>query len=63
MAEKLGERLIRLGLMTAEQVEAVLEAQRQGDRRRFSQIAFERGYIADGAVRLLVDYLEKQEPP
>ena len=60
MAEKVGEFYIRVGLMTPEQVEAVLQAQREGDSRRFGDIAHERGYIGDGAARLFADYLEKQ---
>ncbi len=63
MAEKVGEFFVRVGLMTPEQVAAVLEAQRQGDRRRFGDIACERGYLGHGAVRLFADYLEKQQTP
>jgi hypothetical protein len=55
MEEKIGEALVRIGAMTTEQVEAVLEIQRGGDSRLFGEIAIERGFINDKAIKAYLD--------
>jgi hypothetical protein len=59
MNDRIGEFLIRIKAMNACQVEKVLQLQRDGDKRRFGEIALALGYINDDAIRRYVDYLEK----
>ena len=55
MEERIGEALVRIGAMKPEQVEAVLAAQKDGDTRLFGEIAIERGYIDDKAIKAYLD--------
>ena len=60
MAEKLGDFLIRIGVMDELQVEEVLRIQREDEEpRMFGEIAVERGYIDDDALRR---YIESKVP-
>lgn len=45
LTEKIGEGMIRMGEMTKEQVETVLNVQAEGDARLFGEIAVDLGYI------------------
>ena len=58
MAERIGDFLIRIGAMTREQVDEVLRAQGEDDEdhlRMFGEIAVEKGYIDDEALRKFVE--------
>jgi hypothetical protein len=61
VTERIGDFLVRVGAMTADQVDRVLEAQKAGDGRRFGDIALELGFVRDDAIKRYVDYLEKQQ--
>lgn len=61
MAARIGEFLLSAGRMTQDQVDRILQMQRQGDERRFGEIALALGFIDDDAVKRFVDYLEKSE--
>jgi hypothetical protein len=61
VTERIGDFLVRVGSMTADQVDQVLEAQKAGDARRFGDIALELGFVRDDAIKRYVDYLEKQQ--
>ena len=52
--EKIGEGLVRWGVLSDGQVKEVLAAQLGGDKRLFGEIALEKGYLT---VRALMDYL------
>jgi len=54
MAERIGDGLLRIGAMTAEQRDKVLEMQYDGDERMFGEIAIDLKYIDDQAI---LDYL------
>lgn len=56
--EKIGEGLVRGGLMTQEQVTGILAEQKKGDKRLFGEIALEKSFIR---VRSLMDYLRERE--
>lgn len=56
--EKIGEGLVRRGLMTQEQVTGILAEQKKGDKRLFGEIALEKSFIR---VRSLMDYLRERE--
>jgi len=49
--EKIGEGLIRIGVMTKAQVDDVLTRQKSGDKRLFGEIAISLGYINDESIR------------
>ena len=53
--EKIGEGLKRIGAMTEEQVNEVLELQKNGDKRLFGEIAISLGYIDDEAIRKYIE--------
>jgi len=53
--ERIGEFLVKIGTMRPWQVDAILCAQAEGDRRIFGEIAIARGYIDDAALRRYVD--------
>lgn len=55
MTEKIGEFLIRIGVMESYQVEEVLRAQRAGDNRLFGEIAIEFGFVNDEVLRKHVE--------
>ena len=56
MESKIGEFLVQIKAMTAEQVDDVLKKQQSGDSRLFGEIAIDLGYIDDEALR---KYLER----
>ncbi len=53
--ERIGGFLVTIGAMTPVQVCRVLDAQRDGDARIFSEIAISHGYIDDDALQRYVD--------
>lgn len=55
MTEKIGEFLLRIGVMSRQQVREILDAQKKGDSRLFGEIAIEFGYIND---EMLKKYIE-----
>lgn len=56
MSEKIGDFLVRIGAMTEEQVEEVLAVQEESDEPRlFGEIAIEKGFIDDAALRRYVE--------
>jgi len=57
-AERIGERLVRMGVMKPEQVERVLAAQQAGDSRMFGQIALALGFVEDNSLRRYADSLD-----
>lgn len=59
MAKRIGEVLVLMGIMNAEQVESVLAAQQAGDKRLFGMIALSLGFIEDNALRRYADYLDE----
>ena len=60
MSEKIGEFLVRIGVMTMEKVQEVLQTQKAGDTRRFGDIALELGFVQNDAIKRYVDYMEKE---
>jgi hypothetical protein len=55
MAEKIGEFLLRIGVMTEYQLQEVLNAQKAGDRRMFGEIAIDFGYINDEVMKKYIE--------
>ena len=52
---KIGEFLVRIGVMTEEQVQEVLQAQTTGDSRLFGEISIEYGYIYDEVLKKYIE--------
>ena len=69
MPNRIGDFLVKIGAMNAEQVDHVLRLQAGGDSRIFGEIAVELGYLNDDAIKRYVDHMEKwklspdDEPP
>jgi hypothetical protein len=56
MSERIGDFLVRIGAMTAAQVDEVLKQQEESDEpRMFGEIAIEMGFIDDDALRRYVE--------
>ena len=54
MSEKIGEFLLRIGVMN-QQVQEILDAQKAGDSRMFGEIAIEFGYINDEVLKKYIE--------
>jgi hypothetical protein len=57
--EKIGDGLVRMGIMSKIQVEDILKKQEKGDDRLFGIIALELGYIDDTAIKKYFDSKKK----
>jgi hypothetical protein len=55
--EKIGEGLVRIGAMTEEQRNQVIEKQNEGDERMFGEVAIEMGYIND---EIIMEYINSR---
>jgi len=55
MSEKIGEFLLRIGVMTEYQVQEILSAQNAGDSRMFGEIAIDFGYINDEVLKKYIE--------
>jgi len=55
MADRIGDFLIEIGVMTKAQVDEVIRIQGQGDGRLFGEIAIELGYVDDSAIKRYLD--------
>jgi len=55
--EKIGEGLVRIGAMTEEQRNHVIEKQNQGDERMFGEIAIDLGFIND---EIIINYINSR---
>jgi hypothetical protein len=47
MAQRIGEYLVSIGILSKKQVTTVINHQESGDARLFGEIAMELGYLAD----------------
>lgn len=60
MAERIGDYLVRTGVMSLEQVQDVLKRQKAGNTKPFGEIALELKYIPDTRpIDLFLDFQEK----
>ena len=50
MAERIGDGLVRIGAMAAEERDKVLQMQNDGDERMFGEIAIDLKFIDDDAI-------------
>jgi hypothetical protein len=50
MAERIGDYMLRTGIMKQAQVDMVVHAQKTGDKRSFGQIAVSMGFITQANV-------------
>jgi len=57
MTDRIGDNLVKIGAMTQEQVDDVLQRQRKGDSRLFGEIAIDLEYIDDDVI---AEYLERR---
>lgn len=55
--ELIGDGLARIGAITKTQLETILDLQKQGDRRRFGEIAIDLAFVNDEAIKR---YLESK---
>lgn len=50
MKEKIGERLIRLDLLSFEQAEMILQYQQENPQKKFGDIAVELGFLEEEQI-------------
>jgi hypothetical protein len=50
MAERIGDYMLRTGALKQAQVDAVINAQKTGDKRTFGEIAVSLGFVSAAAV-------------
>ena len=55
MSEKIGEFLLRIGVMNEHQIQEVLDVQKAGDSRMFGEIAIDFGYINDEVLKKYIE--------
>ncbi len=55
MAKRIGDFLIDIGAINQAQVEEILGLQKAGDPRMFGELAIEKGYIDDSALKAYID--------
>jgi len=55
MSEKIGEFLLRIGVMNEHQIQEVLNAQKAGDSRMFGEIAIDFEYINDEVLKKYIE--------
>ena len=58
MADRIGDNLVKIGAMTQEQVDEVVNRQKDGDNRLFGEIAIECEYIDDNVI---AEYIERKK--
>jgi hypothetical protein len=51
MAERMGDGLVRMGMMQPAQCEKVLAAQKGGDTRKFGEIAIALGFVTEAQIK------------
>jgi len=56
-SERIGEGLVRIGAMTEEQRNQVIEKQKAGDDRMFGEVAIELGFIDD---EIIMEYINSR---
>jgi len=61
-SEKIGEFLVKIGVMQAWQVDDILRAQESGDPSMFGELAIAFGYIDDRALRHYIDTRPRNTP-
>jgi len=60
-SQRIGEFLVSIGAMTDEQVQSVVEQQKQDHEKLFGEIAIEMGFINDAAVDRYLANAKKNE--
>ncbi|MCF6334512.1 MAG: hypothetical protein L3J12_02065 [Spirochaetales bacterium] len=55
MTERIGDGLVRIGAMTEDQRDKVLQMQTDGDERMFGEIAIDLQFIDDKAILSFLD--------
>ncbi len=54
--ERIGDFLLRIGVMTSEKIAEVLRAQAAGDKRTFGEIALAKGYADVYSLKAYADF-------
>jgi hypothetical protein len=57
MAMKMGDYLVSVGLLTEKQVADVIQKQKEGDARKFGDIAVAQGFMKEDAIAKFNEYL------
>jgi hypothetical protein len=56
MAMRMGDYLVSVGVLTEKQVADIIRMQKEGDARKFGDIAVSLGYMDDGSIKKFNEY-------
>ncbi len=51
MAMKMGDYLVSIGVLTEAQVNLVMQLQKDGDTRKFGEIAISKGFMEESSIK------------
>jgi hypothetical protein len=57
MAMKMGDFLVSIGSLSEQQVGEIIRMQKEGDTRKFGDIAVSLGFIDDSSIKKFNDYV------
>lgn len=57
MAMRMGEYLVSIGALTEAQVNQVLQMQKDGDSRKFGELAIAQGFMGESAIKKFNEYV------
>jgi len=57
MAMKMGDYLVSVGVLTENQVADVIRIQKEGDTRKFGDIAVSQGFMEEGSIKRFNEYV------
>jgi hypothetical protein len=57
MAMRMGDYLVSVGVLTEKQVSDIIRTQKEGDTRKFGDIAVAQGFMNESAIKRFDDYV------
>ena len=54
---KMGDYLVYIGVLTEAQISQVIQMQKDGDTRKFGELAVAKGFMEESAIRKFNDYV------
>jgi len=58
---RIGEYLVSIGVLTQSQVSEVIRIQKEGDKRKFGEIAVSQGFMEDSSIMRFTDFLSEHQ--
>ena len=58
---RIGDYLVSVGVLTESQVSEVLRLQKEGDKRKFGEIAVSQGFMEDSSIMRFTNFLSEHQ--